>query len=333
MNQLQSELRLARSITEEKDAEIQRIRNANNQIKLKTIVCLMCTISKTLASLELLEELGGRFCDLHNFHKFMSIHHNYEKDWWYDIIVGQHYSDDYKKQRRVIIRNYTIEAATSIFLPHGIDVLDIMSCHGLSSFFVDNFLSRTTSSRGLTCRISYCGDIEWIVNVPFSRDTTTDPHCISFRSLNVRELPNLVGLCKGKIASHTFSVLTILDIQECHKMKKLFPRAILQDLMNLEVLFVGGCSEMEEIIGREEGEGSSQSSSSCTSTTADLPKLKDLNLMVLPELKSICEGKLICDSIEYMEFIECPNLKRMPFYATNEHPFPSLRKIEVDKKS
>ncbi|XP_033508575.1 protein FIP1 [Nicotiana tabacum] len=31
MNQLQSELRLARSIIEEKDAEIQRIRNANNQ--------------------------------------------------------------------------------------------------------------------------------------------------------------------------------------------------------------------------------------------------------------------------------------------------------------
>lgn len=31
MNQLQSELRLARSIIEEKDAEIQRIRNVNNQ--------------------------------------------------------------------------------------------------------------------------------------------------------------------------------------------------------------------------------------------------------------------------------------------------------------
>lgn len=32
MNQLQSELRLARSIIEEKDTEIQRIRNANNQV-------------------------------------------------------------------------------------------------------------------------------------------------------------------------------------------------------------------------------------------------------------------------------------------------------------
>ncbi|PHU08215.1 hypothetical protein BC332_24704 [Capsicum chinense] len=84
-------------------------------------------------------------------------------------------------------------------------------------------------------------------------------------------------------------------------MKKLFPRAILQDLKNLEKLVVIGCSEMEEIIGREEGEGSSQSSSS-TSTTADLPKLKDLNLQGLPELKRICEGKLMCDSLEYLTF-------------------------------
>lgn len=35
MNQLQSELRLARSLIEEKDAEMQRIRSTNNQVCLK----------------------------------------------------------------------------------------------------------------------------------------------------------------------------------------------------------------------------------------------------------------------------------------------------------
>ncbi|KAM3215957.1 hypothetical protein P3L10_025397 [Capsicum annuum] len=175
---------------------------------------------------------------------------------------------------------------------------------------------------------------EWIVNVPSGRDTTTDPHCISFRSLIVRDLQNLVGLCKGKIASHTFSGLTELHIHKCHRMKKLFPRAVLQDLKNLEVLVVGWCSEMEELIGREEGEGSSQSSSSTsTSTTADLPKLKDLTLQHLRELKSICEGKLMCDSLEYTVFLDCPKLKRLPFYTTNEHPFPSLFRISVDDKN
>ncbi|KAM3321182.1 hypothetical protein P3S67_008384 [Capsicum chacoense] len=289
-----------------------------------------------LASLELLEEFGGRFCDLHNFNKFMRSLHNHEKDLCYSIFVGKGnidggFDDRIPKQRRVIIEDYTIEAATSIFLPHGIDILQISKCHGLSSCFVDNFLSRTTSSRGLACRISDCDEIEWIVNVPSDRDTTTDSHCISFHCLDVYDLRNLVGLCKGKIASHTFSGLTELVIWYCNRMKKLFPRAILQDLKNLEVLDVIRCSEMEEIIGREEGEGSSQSSS--TSTIADLPKLKDLTLYDLPELKSICEGKLMCDSLEAMEFGYCLNLKRMPFYTTNEHPFPSLRKISVDDKN
>ncbi|KAM3321187.1 hypothetical protein P3S67_008389 [Capsicum chacoense] len=291
-----------------------------------------------LASLELLEEFGGRFCDLHNFHKFMSSHHNYEKDWWYTIFVGQvnfdsGLDDGIPKQRRVIVGDCAIEAgggeaATSIFLPRGIDILKIRSCHGLSSCFVDNFLSWTTSLRGLTCEINDCDDIEWIVNVSSGRDTTTDRHCISFRNLDVRWLQNLVGLCKGKIASHTFSGLTELVTHNCNRMKLLFPRAILQDLKNLEKLDVAWCSEVEEIIGREEGEGSSQSSSS-TSTTALLPKLKRLNLELLPELKSICEGKLMCDSVEYMRFHKCPKLKRLPFYNTNEHPFPSLRQIKV----
>ncbi|KAM3215954.1 hypothetical protein P3L10_025394 [Capsicum annuum] len=290
-----------------------------------------------LASLELLEVFGGGFCDLHNFYKFMSSLHNYEKDLWYTILVGQVYInrvfDGYiPKQRRVIVEDYTIEAATSIILPHGIDFLQINKCHGLSSCFVDNFLSRTTSSRGLTCSISYCDEIEWIVNVPSGRDTSTDPHCISFHSLKVHGLQNLVGLCKGNIASHTFSGLTELVIWNCNRMEKLFPRAMLQDLKNLEVLDVAWCSEVEEIIGREEGEGSSQSSSS-TSTTVDLPKLRVLSLMFLPELKSICEGKLMCDSLVYMRLEVCQNLKRLPFYTTNVHPFPSLFQIRVDDKN
>ncbi|PHT52172.1 hypothetical protein CQW23_06634 [Capsicum baccatum] len=297
-----------------------------------------------LASLELLEAFGGG-CDLHNFDKFMSRHHSYEKDWWYDIFVGPislrlyFFGKSISKQRRVIVKDCTIEAgggeaATSIFLPRGIDVLEIWSCHGLSSCFVDNFLSRTTSSRGLTCSIINCEDIEWIVNTHSGRCTTADPHCIPFHILGVHSLRNLVGLCKGNISSHTFSGLTELFIRSCHRMKKLFPRALLKDLENLEKLDVWMCYGMEEIIGREEGEGSRQSSSSSTSTTADLPKLKQLTLRGLRELKSICEGKLMCDSLEYMEFEDGPNLKRMPFYTptTNEHPFPSLREIKVGQK-
>ncbi|PHT52181.1 hypothetical protein CQW23_06643 [Capsicum baccatum] len=303
-----------------------------------------------LISLALLEEFAGHICDLHNFNKFMRSRHNYEKDWWYAIFVGQEMSashhhdfgDSILKQRRVIVENCSIEAGrgeapTSILLPHCIDILEITKCHGLNSCLVDNFLSHTTSIRGLTCRISHCDDIEWIVNVPSGRNTTTDPLCIRFHSLTLAYLRNLVGLCKGKIASHTFSGLTELCISYCYKMKKLFPRSILQDLQNLEKLDVSLCAEMEEIIATEEV-GSSQSRNPqqhlITSTTSVFPKLKELNLDYLPYLKRICEGKLICDSLESMTCLGCSNLERMPFYTptTNNNPFPFLRKIKVEEK-
>ncbi|XP_059276660.1 probable disease resistance protein At1g61300 [Lycium ferocissimum] len=299
-----------------------------------------------LASLELLEVFGGRFRDLHNFNKFMRSRRNYEKDWWYDILIGPNssfpYSIDHEnhkiiKERRVIVKDCTIEAGggeapTSIILPHCIQILRIENCHGLSSCFVDNFLSQTTL-RGLNCTIHFCDDIKWIINVSSGRNTTTDPHCICFHSLTVSCLPNLVGLCKGNIASHTFSGLTVLSIKDCNKMKKLFPRAIFPDLKNLEKLYVYWCKEMEEIIAEE---ATDQDGSSQLGTSSDiliLPKLKELRLSTLPKLKSICEGKLICDSLESMSFFKCPKLKRLPFYAptTNAHPFPALREIVVDE--
>ena len=41
MDQLQSELQLARSLIADKDAEIQRVRNTNNQVNLYLCLLLM----------------------------------------------------------------------------------------------------------------------------------------------------------------------------------------------------------------------------------------------------------------------------------------------------
>ncbi|MCE3050905.1 hypothetical protein HAX54_048399 [Datura stramonium] len=121
---------------------------------------------------------------------------------------------------------------------------------------------------GLSFKIERCDDIEWIVK----RNTTIDPHCICFHSLIVSCFRNL-------------------------------------DLKNLEKLEVRWCNEMEEIVATEE-EGSSQRRNLqqhlITSTSSDiliLPKLKEFYLEDLPKLKRICEGKLICDSLESITFL------------------------------
>jgi disease resistance protein RPS2 len=57
----------------------------------------------------------------------------------------------------------------------------------------------------------------------------------------------------------------------------------------------------------------------------ELPKLKILKLIELPELKSICNAKLICHSLKVIHIRNCQELKRMPICLLvfeSDHPSP-----------
>ncbi|PIA26001.1 hypothetical protein AQUCO_10100001v1 [Aquilegia coerulea] len=65
---------------------------------------------------------------------------------------------------------------------------------------------------------------------------------------------------------------------------------LLQLLQNLQQIVVADCDELEELI--EGGDNKN------TETPTTLPKLKRLEFEVLPKLKSIWRGVMICDSLE-----------------------------------
>jgi disease resistance protein RPS2 len=116
-------------------------------------------------------------------------------------------------------------------------------------------------------------------------------------------------------------------------MKKLFPLVLLPNLVNLERIEVSDCEKMEEIIGTTDEE----SSSSNSITEVFLPKLRTLELYKLPELKSICSAKLICNSLEGIGVRLCEKLKRMPICLPllengQPSPPPSLKKIKAYPK-
>ncbi|GLU15367.1 hypothetical protein SLE2022_318650 [Rubroshorea leprosula] len=89
---------------------------------------------------------------------------------------------------------------------------------------------------------------------------------------------------------------------------------------------------MEEIIA--------SSDSNASSDKFTFPKLRELKLSRLGQLKNICSDKrvMVCDSIENILIIKCLELKRIPLPLPQldngqPSPPPCLRKIEIDDTS
>uniref|UniRef100_A0A6N2KUX1 Disease resistance protein At4g27190-like leucine-rich repeats domain-containing protein n=1 Tax=Salix viminalis TaxID=40686 RepID=A0A6N2KUX1_SALVM len=107
-------------------------------------------------------------------------------------------------------------------------------------------------------------------------------------------------------------------------------------LINLEEISVEDCDKMEEIIGGTRSDERVMGKESISSEFK-LPKLSDLILINLPELKSICNAKLICDSLQFIFVWHCEKLKRIPICLPllengQSSPPASLKLIWINPK-
>jgi len=183
--------------------------------------------------------------------------------------------------------------------------------------------------QGLVCE---CIDARSLCDV-LSLENATELERISIRECdNMESLVSSSWFCSAppRLPSYNgmFSGLKEFSCHRCKSMKKLFPLVLLPNLVNLEVISVCFCEKMEEIIGTTNEE----SSTSNSITGFILPKLRTLELLGLPELKSICSAKLICNSLECIIVEDCEKLKRMPICLPllengQPSPPPSLKNI------
>ncbi|XP_030948613.1 putative disease resistance protein At1g63350 [Quercus lobata] len=142
----------------------------------------------------------------------------------------------------------------------------------------------------------------------------------SLRSLEILDLfglNNLKGLFREErvapapvVPLGTFSRLKQFSISVCRNIKKLFTPGLMQNLENIDVY---NCTQLEEIIGGSEASDEVEEEEA-KEIVKIFPRLRNLRLQYLPELKTICSSSnvILCDSLNYIEISGCPKLKRLP---------------------
>ncbi|CAI9773421.1 unnamed protein product [Fraxinus pennsylvanica] len=214
-------------------------------------------------------------------------------------------------------------------LPRYIEILSF-SRSGLSGCLLDDFPMSNYARDLKECWIQKEDKIECIMRLENEQHSSTGVPFQSLKTMYMSGLPNLIGLFKWEAVAPlppgTFSCLEYLTIHGCGKIEKLFPQSLAHNFHNLQELTVENCVQMEEIIEDDNNEGAD----------ITLPKLRNLYLENLPQLKSICKGKMICDSIESINLKGIDNVKELPLNLPLLHgqlsPPPRLEKIVVDDK-
>ncbi|CAL5351045.1 unnamed protein product [Camellia sinensis] len=110
--------------------------------------------------------------------------------------------------------------------------------------------------------------------------------------LELRDLPALTHLWKGPTQLVRLRNLTSLTLSNCDELESMFSLSIARDLMQLQILSVSECRQMEVLISSEE-EGDQNEIASTTTETTDkivFPKLKELLLASLPSFTDICKA-------------------------------------------
>lgn len=186
--------------------------------------------------------------------------------------------------------------------------MTLKSCPNLKSLFPEKMIWPLCRLQDL--KVEDCSELKELIEV--GRTVQAFP---KLENMELSNLPKLVSICNGSIGSTSLDSLTTLTLKSCPKLNCLFPEYMIQSLCNLQDLKIEDCSELQEVI--EVG--------SLVQTGA-FSKLKNMELVNLPELFRLCEdNSLEWLSFEIMKIMTCPQLKELPFSKENA---PSLRMIE-----
>nr|KJB62693.1 hypothetical protein B456_009G430600 [Gossypium raimondii] len=302
--------------------------------------------AEEMEPLKRLECFDGRFEDIGEFNKFISSMQQSKKNlikYYLQVGLFSMGSADmtHRRDKRLTIGGDQNWEGELIMHPIEIQELNILKCDYLRNLVDDNSSFKNAIDLRV-CRILFCEGIECVVSLSSFASSSAHPFQ-NLEMLYLLGLPKLSALIMKDAGigsatsstlapSTTFSHLKEIKIVNCSSMKTLLPHWLLPNLQNLEDIRVEECHELVEILGAAASEVEEKGSDALIKF--HLPKLRKLELWVLPNLKSICSksGVMVCDSLQLISVMFLGNkLKRIPPFVPlvgNGQPFayapPSL---------
>ncbi|KAK0579594.1 hypothetical protein LWI29_028403 [Acer saccharum] len=218
-------------------------------------------------------------------------------------------------------------------------VVGIYGCHKVMKLISSKLMSELKNLEQID--VQNCGEMEELIAVDDDDDNEErspkeflHPKLRKLTLYHMRELKSICS-CNGLVM--VCDSLQVINLWDCPKLKKILSSSSklqLGVLKNLKVIDVYTCGEMEEIIAIDDVDCKKE-------LMISLPKLRKLTLVGMPELKSIinvCGSTngvlMVCDSLQEIVILNCPQLKRFPIYLPIDEkgepsPPPALNKIEV----
>ncbi|KAA3472447.1 putative disease resistance protein [Gossypium australe] len=299
---------------------------------------------KEVGELKKLETFEGRFCSIRNLNMYVQGFHGREEPRQYFIIVGERgwheeifpsktivlrvgsvYPNEIMLSRhieRLIVCDTSFKSVIPIFSRFfltslrnfpSLKILEISNVEYTKRLFSPNCVPPNLEE----LKVSKCNQLEEIIASEERGRVTMEFYLPRLKNMSLTDLPELKSICSVDAVMICES-LEWVEVKYCPKLKRMFSPNCVPP--NLKMLKVWECNQLEEIIASEER--------GRVTMEFCLPRLKNMSLTNLPELKSICsvDAVMICESLEWVEVRYCPKLKRM--FSPNCVP-PNLEELKV----
>ncbi|XP_058106525.1 putative disease resistance protein At4g10780 [Magnolia sinica] len=197
-------------------------------------------------------------------------------------------------------------------LPHGMECWVNVKSFCLSSNSLDLTLeaySMQVRRSNLIGQESYLVLPDSVIKLEMHGYDLSSLPCLSH--LQRLQQSQIRGLCEGVLLPGSFACLKVLCVCGCHALENLMSLELFQNLQCLEQIKIVSCSEMEEVVQGEEA----------MVEEVLLLNLRELYLIGLGKLKSVCKRVIICPSLIWITVVGCHQLKKIPLSLSNSTSF------------